>query len=71
MVMRLPEGDRVSMAVDKLVADLRVGCGGRIAEDLIFGADKITTGASSDIRMVTDMARRMVTEWGMSEKLGF
>ena len=71
MVMRLPEGDRVSMAVDKLVADLRVGCGGRIAEDLKFGADKITTGASSDIRMVTDMARRMVTEWGMSEKLGF
>ena len=71
MVMRLPEGDRVSMAVDKLNADLRVGCGGRIAEDLIFGADKITTGASSDIRMVTDMARRMVTEWGMSEKLGF
>jgi cell division protease FtsH len=71
MVMRLPEGDRVSMAVDKLVADLRVGCGGRIAEDLKFGADKITTGASSDIKMVTDMARRMVTEWGMSEKLGF
>ena len=71
MVMRLPEGDRVSMAVDKLCADLRVGCGGRIAEELIFGAEKITTGASSDIRMVTDMARRMVTEWGMSEKLGF
>ena len=71
MVMRLPEGDRVSMAVDKLNADLRVGCGGRIAEDLIFGPEKITTGASSDIRMVTDMARRMVTEWGMSEKLGF
>ena len=71
MVMRLPEGDRVSMAVDKLSADLRVGCGGRIAEELIFGPEKITTGASSDIRMVTDMARRMVTEWGMSEKLGF
>src|SRR6056300_1170278 len=71
MVMRLPEGDRVSMAVDKLEADLRVACGGRIAEEQIFGADKITTGASSDIRMVTDMARRMVTEWGMSEKLGF
>ena len=71
MVMRLPEGDRVSLAFDKILADLRVACGGRIAEDLIFGADKITTGASSDIRMATDMARRMVTEWGMSDKLGF
>ena len=71
MVMRLPEGDRVSMPMDKLYADLRVACGGRIAEEMIFGEDKITTGASSDIRMVSDIARRMVTEWGMSEKLGF
>ena len=71
MVMRLPEGDRISMAVDKLLADLRVACGGRIAEELIFGPEKVTTGASSDIRMATDVARRMVTEWGMSDKLGF
>jgi cell division protease FtsH len=71
MVMRLPEGDRVSLSKAKLEADLRVACGGRIAEDLIFGAERITTGASSDIRMVSDMARRMVTEWGMSDKLGF
>ena len=71
MVVRLPEGDRISLARDKINDDLRVACGGRIAEELIFGADKITTGASSDIRMATDMARRMVTEWGMSEKLGF
>ena len=71
MVMRLPEGDRISLARDKIYADLRVACGGRIAEDIIFGEDKITTGASSDIRMATDMARRMVTEWGMSDKLGF
>ena len=71
MVMRLPEGDRISMAIDKLLADLRVACGGRIAEEQIFGAEKVTTGASSDIRMVTDVARRMVTEWGMSDKLGF
>ena len=69
--MRLPEGDRISLARDKIYADLRVACGGRIAEDMIFGQDKITTGASSDIRMVTDMARRMVSEWGMSDKLGF
>ncbi len=71
MVMRLPEGDRISLARDKIYADLMVACGGRIAEELTFGADKITTGASSDIRMATDMARRMVTEWGMSDKLGF
>ena len=71
MVMRLPEGDRISMAKDKLFADLRVACGGRIAEEMIFGAEKITTGASSDIRMVSDVARRMVTEWGLSDKLGF
>ena len=71
MVMRLPEGDRVSLAVDKLKADLRVACGGRIAERADFGAEKVTTGASSDIRMATDVARRMVTEWGMSDKLGF
>src|SRR6056300_1258697 len=46
MVMRLPEGDRISMAVDKLNADLQVACGGRIAEEQIFGKDKVTTGAS-------------------------
>merc|ERR1711988_116350 len=71
MVMRLPEGDRISLAREQIYADLRVACGGRIAEELIFGDDKVTTGASSDIRMATDMARRMVTEWGMSDKLGF
>ena len=71
MVMRLPEGDRISLARNKLYADLRVACGGRIAEELIFGKEKVTTGASSDIKMVSDTARRMVTEWGLSEKLGF
>ncbi|MCW9034469.1 MAG: ATP-dependent zinc metalloprotease FtsH [Alphaproteobacteria bacterium] len=70
MVMRLPEGDRISVSVAKLKADLVVAMGGRIAEELIFGPEKVTTGASSDIKMATDMARRMVTEWGMSEKLG-
>ena len=70
MVMRLPEGDRVSMAKDKLFADLRVACGGRIAEEMIFGKDKITNGAASDIQMVTNLARKMITEWGMSQKLG-
>ncbi|MBU6234832.1 MAG: ATP-dependent zinc metalloprotease FtsH [Alphaproteobacteria bacterium] len=70
MVMRLPEGDRLSLKRDKLHADLAVAMGGRVAEEIIFGNDKVTTGASGDIRMATDMARRMVTEWGMSDKLG-
>jgi len=71
MVMRLPENDRISLSRIKLLADLKVAMGGRIAEELIFGYDKVTTGASSDIRMVTSYARRMVTEWGMSDNLGF
>jgi cell division protease FtsH len=70
MVVRLPEGDRVSMSRIKLQADLAVAMGGRIAEELIFGQDKVTTGASSDFSMATNIARRMVTEWGMSEKMG-
>ena len=70
MVMRLPEGDRISMSKAKLEADLAVAMGGRIAEEIIFGKEKVTTGASSDISMATEISRRMVTEWGMSEKLG-
>ncbi len=70
MVMRLPEGDRLSMALDKLKADLAVAMGGRVAEEMIFGAEKVTTGASSDIKMATNMARKMVTEWGFSDKIG-
>ena len=70
MVMRLPEGDRISISRAKIKADLAVAMGGRLAEEIVFGPDKVTTGASSDIKMATDMARRMVTEWGMSDKLG-
>ena len=70
LVMRLPEGDRLSMSRDQLNADLAVAMGGRIAEELIFGREKITSGAAADIKMATDMATRMVTEWGMSERLG-
>ena len=70
MVMRLPEGDRISMSKAKLEADLAVAMGGRIAEEIIFGKEKVTTGASSDISMATEISRRMVTEWGMSDKLG-
>ncbi len=71
MVMRLPEGDRISVSRIRLLADLKVAMGGRLAEELIFGPDKVTTGASSDIKMATNIARRMITEWGMSDKLGF
>src|SRR5690606_23866184 len=70
MVMRLPEGDRISVSRAKLKADLAVAMGGRVAEEIIFGYDKVTSGASSDIRMVTDISRRMVMEWGMSDKMG-
>lgn len=70
LVMRLPENDRISMSRAKLKADLAVAMGGRIAEELIFGYEKVTTGASSDIKQATSIARRMVTEWGMSDKLG-
>lgn len=70
LVMRLPERDRLSMSREKLYADLAVAMGGRVAEEIIFGYDKVTTGASSDISMATDMARRMVMEWGLSDRLG-
>ncbi|MDO9125734.1 MAG: ATP-dependent zinc metalloprotease FtsH, partial [Parvibaculum sp.] len=70
MVMRLPERDQISVTREKLQADLAVAMGGRIAEELIFGHGKVTSGASSDIAMATKMAKAMVTRWGMSEKLG-
>ncbi len=70
VVMRLPEGDRLSLTREKLKADLAVAMGGRVAEEIIFGYEKVTTGASSDIKQATGMARRMVTEWGLSDKVG-
>jgi cell division protease FtsH len=70
LVMRVPEADRVSITKEKLLADLVVGMGGRAAEELIFGEKNITSGASSDIKMVSKIARSMVYEWGMSDKVG-
>jgi cell division protease FtsH len=70
MVVRLPERDQYSLARDKLESHLVVAMGGRIAEELMFGHSKVTTGASSDIAQATKMARSMVTVWGMSDKLG-
>ena len=70
MVMRLPERDQLSVTRAKLKADIAVAMGGRVAEEMTFGADKVTSGASSDIKMATNMARAMVTRFGMSDKLG-
>ncbi len=70
MVMRLPEADKLSVTREKLLADLAVAMGGRVAEEVIFGHDKVTSGASSDIQYATRMARAMVMQWGMSDKLG-
>jgi cell division protease FtsH len=70
MVMRLPERDNYSYHRDKMHANLAVSMGGRVAEEIIFGYDKVSSGASSDIHYATDLARNMVTQWGMSDKLG-
>ena len=70
MVMRLPERDNYSYHRDKMHANLSVSMGGRVAEEIIFGYDKVSSGASSDIQYATDLARNMVTKWGMSDKLG-
>ncbi len=70
LVMSLPEGDRYSKSKSKLQAELCMAMGGRAAEEIIFGGDKVSTGAGGDIKMATEQARRMVTEWGMSDKLG-
>jgi cell division protease FtsH len=70
VTMSLPEKDRYGYAKSELAAKLAMMFGGRVAEELIFGAENITTGASDDIRQATNLARRMVTEFGMSEKLG-
>ena len=70
MVMRLPENDRISMSREKLESDISVAMGGRIAEELIFGREKVTSGAAQDIEMATRMARTMVTKFGMSDALG-
>ncbi|HWC63565.1 MAG TPA: ATP-dependent zinc metalloprotease FtsH [Rhizomicrobium sp.] len=70
MVMRLPERDQLSLTRQKMLADLCVAFGGRIAEELVFGHDKVTTGAQSDIEQATRMARAMVTRFGMSDELG-
>ena len=70
MVMRLPERDQLSITREKMFGNISVAMGGRIAEEMIFGYDNVTSGASSDIEMVTKMAKNMVTRYGMSDQLG-
>jgi cell division protease FtsH len=70
MVMQLPEGDRYSMSYKYMISRLAIMMGGRVAEELKFGKENITSGASSDIEQATKLARAMVTRWGFSDKLG-
>ena len=70
MVMRLPERDQYSQSRQKMHDNLAVAMGGRVAEEMIFGYDAVTSGASSDIQHATSLARAMVTQYGMSDKLG-
>ena len=70
LTMQLPERDKLSMSYEQMTSRLAILYGGRVAEELIFGRDKITSGASSDISQATKLARLMVTKWGYSEALG-
>lgn len=70
VTMYLPEQDRVSHTKQHLESMVSSLFGGRLAEELIYGADKVTTGASNDIERATDIARKMVTQWGLSDKMG-
>ncbi|MBF0218417.1 MAG: ATP-dependent zinc metalloprotease FtsH [Gammaproteobacteria bacterium] len=70
LTLFLPEEDRYSYSKQRLESQISTLFGGRIAEELIFGSDQVTTGASNDIQRATDLARKMVTKWGLSQKLG-
>ena len=70
MVMSLPEDDRVSMSRRRMISDLAVAMGGRAAEEVVFGYEKVTSGASSDIEHATKLARNMVMKYGLSDELG-
>jgi len=66
----IAEEDRYNYSRETLMARIAVGLGGRVAEELTFGLERVTTGAENDLQVVTDLARRMVTRWGMSEQVG-
>ncbi len=66
----LPKGDQISASRQKLESQISTLYGGRLAEEIIYGSEKVSTGASNDIKVATNLARNMVTQWGFSEKLG-
>src|SRR5438067_7947385 len=70
MVMQLPERDKLSMSREQMTSRLAIMMGGRVAEELVFGRERVTSGAASDIEQATKLARMMVTRWGLSEELG-
>lgn len=70
MVMQLPDGDQTSMSRKQMLARLDVCMGGRVAEEVVFGHENVTSGASSDIQQATRLARAMVTKYGLSDKVG-
>jgi cell division protease FtsH len=70
MVMQLPERDKLSMSLEQMTSRLAIMMGGRVAEEMIFGHEKVTSGAASDIDQATRLARMMVTRWGLSKELG-
>src|SRR5499427_3382894 len=70
MVMQLPERDKLSMSLEQMTSRLAIMMGGRVAEELVFGKQKVTSGAASDIEQATKLARMMVTRWGLSSELG-
>lgn len=70
MVMNLPSDDKFSMTREQMESRIAVFMGGRVAEEIIFGRDKVTSGASSDIKGATNIAKMMVTEWGLSDRVG-
>jgi cell division protease FtsH len=70
MVMQLPERDKLSMSREQMTSRLAIMMGGRVAEEMVFGREKVTSGAASDIEQATKLARLMVTRWGLSDKLG-
>ncbi len=70
MVMQLPERDKLSMSLEQMTSRLAIMMGGRVAEELVFGRERVTSGAASDIEQATKLARMMVTRWGLSEALG-
>ena len=70
MVMQLPESDKLSMTHQEMTSRLAIMMGGRVAEELKFGKENVTSGAASDIKQATRLARAMVTQWGFSDEIG-